>query len=329
MFKFEKISFKQIKVLSEIFAKSTLRETEFIKEKYLRMSSNFEETVEFLNMIGLIVKSRNGISQQPLYQSILKKEKETKKFLVDIFIVQKNPFTDYLMEFFSLFKLINQRYELKPNTAQRLKYSGLRNFLIDLGFLSYDSAHKKYVISDEYFLIYSELRKHYQLSLDKFLKIIQKQDKISKAAELEIIKYEKNRLSEFPHLVKKVEHISIKNVLAGYDIKSFTEKVGKSKNPFPRYIEVKAVSLRDCKFFWTRNEIDCAKLYGKNYYLYLVPVLSSNRFDLDNIVIIKNPYLYVYRKKDKWLRKVELIEFFLQKSPSKSEMQKNGPFFKN
>ena len=151
MFKFEKISLKQIKVFSKIIAKSTLNEREFIKEKYLKMSSNFEDTVEFLNMIGLIFTGRNKISPLPLYQSILKKEKETEKFLVEIFIVQKNPFTDYLLEFFSLFRLLNQRYEFKPNTAQRLKYSGLRNFLIDLGFLFYDSAHKKHVISDEYF----------------------------------------------------------------------------------------------------------------------------------------------------------------------------------
>ena len=209
--------------------------------------------------------------------------------------------------------MIDQKYEFKPYTAQRLKYSGLRNFLIDLGFLNYNSAQKKYIILDDNFLIYLKIRKRHQLSLDKFLKVVQKQDKISKAAELEIIKYEKNRLSKSPHLAEKVEHVSVKNVLAGYDIKSFTERVGKNSKPSPRYIEVKAVSLRNYRFFWTRNEIECAKLHGKNYYLYLVPFLSSNKLDLDNIVIIKNPYLNVYRKKDKWLRKVELIEFYLQK----------------
>jgi len=311
MFKFEKISLKQIKVLSKIIAKSTLKEREFIKEKYLKMSSNFEDTVEFLNMIGLIATGRNKISPLPLYQSILKKEKEMEKFLVENFIVQKNPLTEYLFEFFSLFRLINKRYEFKPNTAQRLKYSGLRNFLIDLGFLSYKSAHKKYVISDEYFPVYSELRKRDQLSLDKFLKIIQKQDKISKAAELEIIRYEKNRLSKFPHLAKKVEHISEKNVLAGYDIKSFTEKDEKNISPSPRYIEVKAISLRKHRFFWTRNEIDSAKLYKQNYYLYLVPVLSSKKFDINNMIIIKNPYQNVYKNKKNWFRRIELIEFSL------------------
>jgi len=319
MFRFEKISLKQIKVLLEILAKSTLKEREFIKEKYLKMSSNFEETVEFLNMIGLIGKNRNRISPRLLDQSILNKKEETRKLLIDSFIIQKNPYTDYIMGFFSLFNLINQRYEFKPSTAQRLKYSGLRNFLIDLEFLRYDSAHKKYIISDEYFHIYSELRKRFQLSLGKFLKIIQKQDKISKAAELEIIKYEKKRLFDFPNLAKKVEHISVKNVLAGYDIKSYTENV-RSGNHLPRYIEVKVVSVIDYRFFWTRNEIECAKLYGKNYYLYLIPVLSSNKFDLDNMIIIKNPYLNVYRKEDKWLRKVELIEFFLRKSPTKLEI---------
>lgn len=317
MFQFEKISLKQIVIFSDILAKSSQKKREFIKEKYLKLSSNFDETEEFLRKVGLIYKYRNRISSRPLFQLILKKEKEAKKFLVELFIVQKNPFTDDIMEFFSLFKFKNQRYEFKPTTAQRLKYSGLRNFLIDIGFLNYDLALKKYIISDEYFHTHSELKNRYQLSLEKFLKIVNKQDKISKSAELEIIKYEKKRLSKYPHLAKKVEHISLKNVQAGYDIKSYTEKEG-SKSHFPRYIEVKAVSMRDYRFFWTRNEIECAKLYGKNYYLYLVPVLGSTKFDYDNLVIIKNPYLNVYRKEDKWLRKVELMEFLLKKSTNKT-----------
>ena len=103
MFRFEKLSLKQIEILSEILAKSTLREREFVKEKHLKMSSYFEETVEFLKTIDLIAKNRKGIYPRPLFQSILSKETETKKFLVDTFIVQKNPYTDYLKEFFSLF----------------------------------------------------------------------------------------------------------------------------------------------------------------------------------------------------------------------------------
>jgi hypothetical protein len=321
MFQFEKISLKQIMILSEILVKSALQEFEFIKEKYLKMSENFEETVEFMNKIDLIAKSRNKISPKPIYHSILKKKKEyykkeeeMKEFLVNIFIVKKNPFTDYLIEYLSLFKLIDHRFEFKSRTIQRLKFSGLRNFLIDLGFIYLDSNQKKHVISDDYFETFSELRKSYQLSLNEFLRIFQKREKLSKTAEIEILNYEKKRLSKFPNLAKKVKLMSEKNILAGYDIKSFTENDKNNRNPCPRYIEVKAVSSKDFRFFWTRNEINSSKLYKQNYYLYLVPVLSMVRFDLDNIVIIRNPYLNVYKNKDKWLRKVELIEFTYQKN---------------
>ena len=76
-------------------------------------------------------------------------------------------------------------------------------------------------------------------------------------------------MSQLPDLVKKIEHTALRDVSAGYDIKSFDGKLGEDENPIQRYIEVKAVSSQDYGFNWTRNEIEKSEYYNQDYYLYL------------------------------------------------------------
>jgi len=319
MYKFEKIYFKQISILLETLSSTSLSSIQFIKTKYSEHALNFEETFDFLKKIGLVYERQDRIIIKRQYQSALNKsafEKEDllKNMIIKNLVFQQNPLLKYLLNFLSLFKKENQNYEFSPTTSQRLKFSGIRNLLLDLEFINLIKKKNKYVISDEYFVRYRELIELKQTSLSQFLKILKEREDLAKIAEKEVIKYEKNRLSQYPHLVKGIIQVSETDVGAGYDIKSFTIKNGEKHDFCERYIEVKAISIRNFRFFWTRNEIEYAKLYGCNYYLYLVPVLSLNELDLENIVIIKNPYLYVYKKKDKWFRRVELMEFFLPES---------------
>ena len=318
MFEFEKISVQQIFVFSEIVNESSLSQKEFIEKTYLRNATHFDETVNFLQEQGLIETKENQIVLKPRYEKFLidlkevrRPKEKVKKFIIDYFIGRKTPFSEYLNEFLSQFHLKNKQYEFTPSASERLKYSGLRNFLIDLEFIYFDSTQIKYVVTDEYFSAFAELRESYQLSVGEFLKIRQKKEEIGKAAELEIIEYEKERLSQFPRLAEKIEHTAIKNVAAGYDIKSFEGKLNESANGVPKYIEVKAVSIWDYGFNWTRNEIEKAKLYKGNYYIYLLPVVGKNRFDLKGLRIIRDPYKNIYKNKNEWVRTEELLGFSL------------------
>jgi hypothetical protein len=72
---------------------------------------------------------------------------------------------------------------------------------------------------------------------------------------------------------------------------------------------VKAVSPIDFKFYWSRNEIETARVYGPNYFLYLVPVFKGG-FDLQKLKIIQNPFKRVYSAKKSWLRQEEVIAFW-------------------
>ena len=96
------------------------------------------------------------------------------------------------------------------------------------------------------------------ISFEEFRQIEKEKTDIGYRAELKIIEYEKDRLSEFPDLVLQIEHVAQKDVMAGYDILSFDHY--DKDIPNPRFIEVKAVSPWDYRFYWTRNEIEKSKI---------------------------------------------------------------------
>jgi len=74
-------------------------------------------------------------------------------------------------------------------------------------------------------------------------------------------------------------------------------------------IEVKAVSVEDYKFFWSRNEIEVAKIFGEKYFLYLLPVISKNTFEMEKLKIIRNPFKNVYTNQLEWQKEEESVSF--------------------
>lgn len=318
MIQFEKISVSQILVFSQIINESSLMQKEFIKGRYLRSASNFDETFEFLCRLNLVEDKEGQVVLKPKFMHFLKSLKDAeipkemaKTFLIDYFATEKRFFTEYLSEFFSQFHLSNDKYVFTPTVSERTKHSGLRNLLIDLEFLYLDSSETKYVVVEDYTLVCAELKRPCQISPDEFMRIQQKRQEIGKAAELKIIEYEKERLSPFPDLVGKIEHTALKDVSAGYDIKSFDANFDKGEDGIPRFIEVKAVSRWNYGFNWTRNEIERSELYRQNYYLYLLPTIGKNKFDLKSLIVIRDPYLTIYKNKNKWTGTCELLSFSL------------------
>lgn len=315
---FEKISIQHILVFSEIVNESSLLQKEFIEKTYLRNATHFDETVKFLQELGLIETKENKIALKPKYEEFLiglkedpRPKEKVKKFIIDYFVSRKAYFSEYLNEFFSQFHFKNKQYEFTPSASQRLKYSELRNFLIDLEFMYLDSTETKYIIAEACSHTYAAFKKSNQVSPEKFLRAQQRKDEIGKEAEIQIIKYETERLSQLPNLVKKIEHTALRDVSAGYDIKSFDSKLGEDGNPIQRYIEVKAVSSQDYGFYWTRNEIEKSEYYNQNYYLYLLPVMGKNAFDLKALKIIKDPYSNIYKQGSEWARTCEVLAFSL------------------
>jgi len=315
----DNISLRQIRIFSEILSQSTMMQTEYIRKRYLENALNFDETTNFLCDLNLIQLTRNQIRPKAEYRMLLKKlrnsaksEQLINKFLVNYSINNQNNFSRHLDHFLVNFVINNGRYEYSPNTVERLKYSGLRNFLIELGLIHLDSKKDTYVIDSNYLLNYLQTRAHLPISPEEFIQIQQERADIGHKAELRVIEYERYRLSQYPNLIVQIEHVAQIDIAAGYDIKSFD--CDQDENPINRFIEVKAVSPWDYRFYWARNEIEASRIYRDNYYLYLLPILARKEFDVEGLKIIGDPYMSVYKNRNEWIRKNETISFSLQKS---------------
>jgi hypothetical protein len=173
-----------------------------------------------------------------------------------------------------------------------------------------DPSETKYVVANDYSDLCAELQASKKLPPSEFLKIQLANEELGKAAEIKIIEYERELLSSFPYLAEKIEHIAKYNVRAGYDIKSFDIPLENGQHR-PKYIEVKAVSLIDYQFIWSRNEIEKSEVHRQEYYLYLLPVKGKNEFHMDHLKIINDPYINVLNNRDEWIKTVEALAFSL------------------
>jgi len=190
---------------------------------------------------------------------------------------------EYLEKFFAS----EDKIVFEPETPENLRFSNLRNLLIELEFVSYNPDQKFYEISEKYLPLFRDLVIEHKISPAKLKRIIEEQERIGKYAEFEIVAYEKSRLSSRVDLLSEIQHISLDDTTAGYDIKSFTIEM--DENVTERLIEVKAISTNAKKFHMSRNEVEKSKIYRENYYLYLLPVIGKNKFDLNNLIIIQDP----------------------------------------
>lgn len=317
MFRFEKLSLKQISVISKIINEITYLKTKFIEQKFLRDAVNFEDTIFFLEEINLIKTQNNELIIEKEYRDFLTEYKKSnykddiiKKFLINKLLITFNTYSEYLDEFLGNF---DESKIFKAKKSQRIKYSGIRNFLMELGFIELDIIKGYYRISKEYNNLLKDRNYKRKTSFTEYKKILKEKERISFLAELEIIEYEKSRLKNLDFLVERIEHTSQNDVSAGYDIKSFEDYLDEYNKPIKIFIEVKAVSIIDYKFYWTRNEIEKAKYCHKSYYLYLLPVKGNKKFYIEDLKRIPDPCNEVFMNHKKWECSEELFSFSMIK----------------
>ena len=301
-------SFKSILVFFELLKKVHLKEVQYLEQLYLQSAVNFEHCLEFLLSINLISLNSGYIELTPQLDKFLFKqpqENEIKEFLLSKLLKKGNV---YVWDYLERFSITNGKYIFEPQISENLRFSDLRNLLIELEFISYNPSEKYYEIIEKYAPLFVDIIKEHFISPEKLKIIIEEQEKIGKYAELEIMVYEKSRLSSQKDLLSKIEHTSLKDTSAGYDIKSFSVK--DNSDVSERFIEVKAISSAEKKFFLTRNEIETSQKYGLNYYLYLLPLLEKYKFDITKLIIIQDPSNNIFNSSD-WV--VECEQFVIKK----------------
>lgn len=143
------------------------------------------------------------------------------------------------------------------------------------------------------------------LTLDQLVLRLKNAEEIGNIAEDIAFKFERQRLKNAGLLVESecIQKTSELNVAAGYDISSFD---GKSPNIiYDRFIEVKGSTGKKISFYWSRNEIDRAKVLGREYWIYFIRGIDrTKKTSGTEPILIRDPYKNILRN-DKFTVKWE------------------------
>jgi hypothetical protein len=280
---------------------------ELFSNKVIDGRMNFDGCLLFAISIKLIINDNDdNFSLNPIFQDCLVSDKYLQnKLLEQIFIFLSNT-----PEFHEIFNPIHISYDVIynkiqiTNSAFKFKYANFKQLLIDFSFITPhpDKHFKKYIIEGKYKKLFDKhilpsIKKE-MFSIDELRKQIEINNIYGEEAELFVLEFEKRRL--FGHKrINKIEKISDYHVNAGYDIVSFDTTESEILN---RCIEVKSFSGNK-SFFWSRNEIDVAKLKENEYFLYLI---DRSKMNNENYIptIIQNPYKTVLNN-DNWKKRIE------------------------
>ena len=132
------------------------------------------------------------------------------------------------------------------------------------------------------------VKTHSATSSPDYEKEARKYKKLGDRGEYIVIQAETKRLMEELSITeakakKLIKWVSRESDAFGFDIQSV------NKDKTPRYIEVKATQRKvgDMDFYYTENEYETAKKYGKDYYIYVVfEILTPH----PKVWVIKNPF---------------------------------------
>lgn len=126
------------------------------------------------------------------------------------------------------------------------------------------------------------------LSADDLQKRLAESAEAGLQAEEWVVRFERSRLKD--HLLRRqIRRISDRDADAGFDVLSFRDRSSIVHNWF---IEVKSF-VGTPRFYWTVNEIECAKREGERYALYLVDRSQMQDQDYEPRVI-RGPYEFFF-----------------------------------
>lgn len=290
---------KEVQILLHTLFDSGMRGRDFIARRHADHGRQFEATLYFLKAIGWVEETQDTLTLTVSGEEAARQAQdgsELRRKLTDALVTEVSPYRTMLASYVSQFKEMNSELIHRPPISVRLEESRWRNFLMDLGLVSYRESDDLYVLDEQGIDLYVWAKTHKSVFSQKQFETDHRQRaELGFRAELAVLEFERTRIGyQWQH---RLEHVSAINPFACYDIKSVTIRGVQAS---PRYIEVKAVAHRSRQFYWTSSELELARLLQKNYFLYLVPTLRDSTFDFSELDIIEDPYASVYENHRKW-----------------------------
>jgi hypothetical protein len=303
---FEGLRLTQTTVLVEVLRSSSRAERGFVERRFHERASGFPETLAFLMSIQAVKAVGDTLTITEAF-GCLEQERAggPAAAILQMLLEADTPYRSEMLAYLRRFRIQDGTATYRPSVELQSAESAVRNYLIDLGVLSYDESAACYVVAREHSNLYAFAWQEGQgVSPDQFRQRMQAREALGLRAELEMMRFERLRVgSQFEN---RVIHIGAHDVAAGYDILSLT--LARDNSVVPRYIEVKAVPTATYCFCWTENELAMAKLFGTWYYLYLVPVGPGGCIDAENVRIISDPHSAVLGPGSGWIVQTGMVK---------------------
>ncbi len=294
--------------LVEALQKSKLRTVHQIRKVFSQNAQRFDVVLAFLIRVGVVRRSGDVLAfrAEPPPGS----GSEWQAWLLSRLLRVRNRYRSEMFRYLRKFRVEGGELLYRPLVQRRSHESDGRNFLMEMDIVHHDREAARYVLSRDHVSLYAcakETRR--QVSPDALISSIRARGEIGLSAEREVMGFEKGRLG--PALAGEVDHVALRNVAAGYDIRSLTVIEGKERAA--RYIEVKAVSPSSMCFHWTHNEISVAQALQESYFLYLLPVSADGGFDMARLKMIPDPHKAVLGSQSQWVIETDVIRCSLRR----------------
>ncbi len=269
----------------------------------------FDGCLPLLESVGIIkINSSDEISADSTFFKYLESETLMIDRLVERLMLVLNTdvaFHNIFCSEFISYDIIYRSIQI-DNSAFPLKYSCFKQLLIDFGVLQEHPSQNlnKYIVNNRFKKIFDKIVlpevKKRKIGIEELQKSLEQNQINGEEAEKFVLKFENDRFNG----AKEVQWVAEYSVSDGYDIASFETE---SSEEYDRFIEVKSFS-GEPYFFWSRNEIDVARIKNLSYYLYLV---DRNSMNLPGYIpiMIQDPYSNVLQNSSQWEQRTEKIRF--------------------
>ena len=290
------------------------RDITYLNNVFNRSTEGFNETVTFLRDFDLLDIFDNHLRCFTRFNIFLRSyfrndqnENIAKEFIIDLILENTTKGAHAFHNYLNKFHFKNGEFVYSPLRKENLRFSEIRNLLLELEVVQLSVTKDFYYLDNSYLDRIDESQSF--LSQLSFRKLQKLKEILGQKAESWVLKDESRRLSKYPELFRRIKLISDRSVCAGYDILSFEVPLKDLSNPIFRYIEVKAVKNEFPQFFWSRNEIQKAKMFGMQYWLYLVYYDNIEAFNVIRVERISNPYKTIFKDISIWKRQIEKFSF--------------------
>jgi len=303
---FEGLRLSQTTVLLEVLRNSSRAERGFLERRFHERASGFPETLAFLMSIQAVKAVGDTLTITEAFRCLEQERAgEPAAAILQMLLQADTPYRCEMLAYLRRFSIQDGTATYRPSVELQSAESAVRNYLIDLGVLSYDESAACYLVAREHSNLYAfAWQERERVSPAQFRQRMQAREALGLRAELEMMRFEQLRVgSQFEN---RVIHIGAQDVAAGYDILSVS--VCEDGSTMPRYIEVKAVPVDSQRFFWSENEVAMAEVFGAWYYLYLVPVVADGRIAADAVHIVQDPHAAVLGPGSKWIVETGIVQ---------------------